>query len=372
MRVLITTDAVGGVWEYATTLAQQLAARFGIEVLLAVCGRRPSDAQLAGLRPGAQPQRGNIEITYLDVPLEWEGASPDAYAAAREQILQLALSWHAHIVHANEHYLGELGTSGLPILVVSHSDLCSWQHAVHGSQAEPVDSGYIARVQAGLRGASLVVVPSRFVAGSLCRHFGYGEVVRVIPNGIAERDSAAADRAIGATMVGRLWDPAKNLACFQQAIDGCGRERFVAIGPLQMSDDGRKAPPAAGGIEYTGALPNEEVRALLARSRILVSPAYYDPFGLVVAEAAMAGCCLLLSDIDSYRDIWAETACYFDPHDPLALRAQLLALLEDPDRCAPLGGAARERAAARYTAEHMARAYQRTYQRLALRYGLAI
>ena len=371
VRVLITADAVGGVWEYATTLAQQLAARFGTQVLLAVCGTRPSDAKLAGLRLGAQPQGGTIEITQLDVPLEWEGASPRAYAAAREQILQLALSWHAHILHANEHYLGELGASGLPVLVVSHSDLYSWQLAVHGSQAEPVDPDYVSRVQAGLRGASLVVAPSRFVATSICRHFDYGEVVRVIPNGIVEREDPPMERTIGATMVGRLWDPAKNVACFQQAVAGITDARFLAIGPLQMQGNEMAAPPASA-IEYTGTLPNAEVRALLARSRILVSPAYYDPFGLVAAEAAMAGCCLVLSGIDSYRDIWAETAAYFDPSDPQTLRALLQELLHDPARSERLGVAARERAYARYTAERMAQAYHRTYQRLALRYGIAI
>ena len=371
MRILITTDAVGGVWEYATTLAQHLAARFSGEVLLTVCGAPPSAAKLAGLTLGRHPQGGNIEIAHLAIPLEWQGAAPEAYAEAREQILQLALSWHAHIVHANEHYLGELGTSGLPILVVSHSDLCSWQQAVHGDRAEPVDPGYIARVQAGLRGAALVVAPSRFVAASLYRHYGYGDVIRVIANGIGEREYPVWERTIDATMVGRLWDPAKNLACFQQAVAGLRGARFAAVGPLQMRDDGARAP-RADGIEYTGALRNEGVHALLARSRILVSPAHYDPFGLVVAEGAMAGCCLLLSDIESYRDIWAETACYFDPRDPRALRTRLLELLEDPAQCERRGATAREHAHAHYTAEQMTSAYHRTYQRLALRYGIAI
>lgn len=371
MRVLITVDSVGGVWEYATTLAQQVAGRFGTQVLLAVCGARPSEAKLAGLQLGARPQGGNVEITYLDVPLEWEGAPADAYAAAREQILQLALSWHAHILHANEHYIGELGTSGLPTLVVSHSDLCSWQHAVRGEQAEPVDAGYVARVQAGLRGASLVAAPSSYVANSLCRHFGYDDVVQILPNGIAEGERAPGARTIEAIMAGRLWDPAKNLACFRKAVGSTGRGRFVAAGPLARSGDVEQAPPD-DGIEYTGPLANEELRLLLARSTVLVSPAYYDPFGLVAVEAAMAGCCLLLSDIDSYRDIWAETACYFNPCDPGSLWATLRRLLDDPARCERLGNAARGRAHARYTAEHMARAYQRTYQRLALRYGIAV
>ena len=43
-RVLMTADCVGGVWTYALDLAESLGD-FGVEVLLATMGQRPSHAQ---------------------------------------------------------------------------------------------------------------------------------------------------------------------------------------------------------------------------------------------------------------------------------------------------------------------------------------
>ena len=47
-RLLITADAVGGVWRYATDLAHALVPH-GVETTIAVLGPEPSDAQLAEL-----------------------------------------------------------------------------------------------------------------------------------------------------------------------------------------------------------------------------------------------------------------------------------------------------------------------------------
>src|SRR5690348_18505284 len=48
-RVLMTADAVGGVWTYAVDLARALGAR-GTRVTLAVIGPAPSEAQRAEAR----------------------------------------------------------------------------------------------------------------------------------------------------------------------------------------------------------------------------------------------------------------------------------------------------------------------------------
>ena len=42
MRVLITADAVGGVWQYTTTLANMLADTHGVQVLVVACGAEPA------------------------------------------------------------------------------------------------------------------------------------------------------------------------------------------------------------------------------------------------------------------------------------------------------------------------------------------
>jgi glycosyltransferase involved in cell wall biosynthesis len=144
---------------------------------------------------------------------------------------------------------------------------------------------------------------------------------------------------------------------------------FYAVGPI---DQNPGAGVLEGGVTYTGPLAHKEVRRLLGRTRIYVSPALYDPFGLAAVEAALAGCALVLADLPSYRAIWEDSAIYFNSRSSVELAARLHALLENGEVLADLGARARARASSLYTAERMAAAYLLTYQRISLRYGVAL
>src|SRR5690606_1744882 len=66
MRLLLTTDTVGGVWDYSLTLARALEAE-GHALLLAVIGT-PSDDQLASLPEGIAIECRNHALEWLLVP----------------------------------------------------------------------------------------------------------------------------------------------------------------------------------------------------------------------------------------------------------------------------------------------------------------
>jgi glycogen synthase len=83
-------------------------------------------------------------------------------------------------------------------------------------------------------------------------------------------------------------------------------------------------------------------------------PARYEPFGLTVLEAALAGCTLVLGDIPSLGELWADAAVFVPPEDPEALQLALQGLIDDPVR----------RRARRYSAERMVRRYLDLYGRL--------
>jgi glycosyltransferase involved in cell wall biosynthesis len=110
-----------------------------------------------------------------------------------------------------------------------------------------------------------------------------------------------------------------------------------------------------------GFLPRAELDSWLHRSAIYLSPARYDPFGLLPLQAALAGCALLLSDIPSYHEVWGDAAVYVSPDDALALRQRWADLLEDDAACADLARRAQQRALERYTASGMAERYVALY-----------
>ena len=79
LRVLLTTDAVGGVWTYSLDLARELG-RNGIETVLAVLGPPPGDAaRAAALRiPG-------LELVTTGLPLDWMAETPEEVLEAGVQ-----------------------------------------------------------------------------------------------------------------------------------------------------------------------------------------------------------------------------------------------------------------------------------------------
>src|SRR5687768_3043359 len=94
-RVLMTADAVGGVWTYAVELCRELDAR-GTEVTLAVIGPSPSSEQCAEI----SLLRGT-RIVSRPFRLEWMDDPWDDVAAAGEWLLGLAREVQPDVVHLN-------------------------------------------------------------------------------------------------------------------------------------------------------------------------------------------------------------------------------------------------------------------------------
>jgi glycosyltransferase involved in cell wall biosynthesis len=104
----------------------------------------------------------------------------------------------------------------------------------------------------------------------------------------------------------------------------------------------------------------------MAQRPVFVSAALYEPFGLAVLEAAQAGCALVLSDIPTFRELWGEAALFVPARDDRAFAEAIRGLLDDEDRRAALGRAARQRSR-RYAAAAMARGMLALYARHARR-----
>ena len=65
LRVLMTADAVGGVWTYAMALSRAFQP-FEIEVILAVMGTEPASSQLAEAE-----RLQNLTVRWRPYKLEW-------------------------------------------------------------------------------------------------------------------------------------------------------------------------------------------------------------------------------------------------------------------------------------------------------------
>lgn len=352
-RVLMTADAVGGVWTQVLDLAAALAEG-GTAVTLAVLGPPPGAAQRAEARavPG-------LELVELPGRLEWM-ADPEADVARHgAALLALEERLAPDIVHLNGFAHAALPWRA-PCLVTAHSCVGTWWRAVHGDDPPAAWDGYRERVRAGLAAADAVVAPSRAFLDDILALYHPRRPAMPIHNGRREglfAPTAAEPFVLGA---GRWWDAAKNLPALAAAAARIAWP-VVLAGPL-AGPDGEAVDP--GAAHALGTVDGPGMRRLMARAAIFAGPARYEPFGLAALEAGSSGCALVLGDLASQREIWGDGAVYVDPEDGEALAAALARLIADPGRRRRMAWRARERAAT-LTARRMAEGYRAAYGRVA-------
>ncbi|MCE9611241.1 MAG: glycosyltransferase family 4 protein [Chthoniobacter sp.] len=91
-------------------------------------------------------------------------------------------------------------------------------------------------------------------------------------------------------------------------------------------------------------ISDDALRVAYAGAAAFVFPSLAEGFGLPVIEAMGCGCPVIASDIAVFREVAAEAALYFDPHDVTALADAMRRSLE-PNVHVPLVAAGRKRAA---------------------------
>ena len=353
-RILMTADTVGGVFDDAAELSMALS-RQGVEVLLATMGAPLTPGQVRVL---AAIDR--LKIFESRFKLEWMEEPWDDVDRAAEWLLEIENTTRPDLVHLNGYAHGALPWRA-PCLVAAHSCVLSWWRDVIREPLPERLEEYRRRARRGLQHAAMVVAPSRSMARSLREIYGKLEKSRVIYNARDPRDFRPAEKERFIFSMGRLWDEAKNVRLVDEAAASLPWPVMVAGSVEQDGARGRNAPRRLRYAEPLGLLDSQAVKNMLGRAAIYVHPARYEPFGLAVLEAALAGCALVLGDIPSMREIWQDAALYVPVDDAARLARELTVLIQDEDRRTLLGARACM-AACRYTPERMAGEYLAAYR----------
>lgn len=351
MKVLLTTDTVGGVWTYAVELSRALA-RHDVRIALATMGGPLSASQradLASLR-NVIP----FESTYN---LEWMQDPWDDVRRAGDWLLGIERAFKPDVVHLNGYAHGALPWHA-PTIVAAHSCVLSWWRAVKGEDAPASWDRYREEVTRGIRAADAVVAPSKDMLNTAIRHYGPFDNAQVIYN--ARTPGPYVEPTPKEPFVlsaGRLWDDAKNLSALAAIASELPWPVYVA-GDDQHPDGGQAATDS---VHMLGKLAPDALAGWLRRAAIYALPARYEPFGLSILEAALAGCALVLGDIPSLREIWADAAIFVPPENPAALAQAITELTRDHAKRSAVGARARTRASA-YFPDRMAREYVALYR----------
>jgi glycosyltransferase involved in cell wall biosynthesis len=87
----------------------------------------------------------------------------------------------------------------------------------------------------------------------------------------------------------------------------------------------------AGFVRFLGRVPDDDLPALIAGSRVFVYPSLYEGFGLPPLEALACGVPVVVSHAASLPEVVGDAGLYCDPYDPHDIARQIAALLEDND-----------------------------------------
>lgn len=352
MNILMTTDAVGGVFSYCVQLALALRGA-NVRVALASMGRRLSEAQRA------EVHQAGAELFESDYQLEWMDDPWRDVEHAGDWLLGLEQRFVPDVIHVNGYAHAALPWRA-PALLVAHSCVCSWWRAVLGEPAPERYARYRAEVARGLLAAQVSVAPTAAMLRSLTREYGAVRSSLVIPNGVAQPTSAPVAKQPFVLAAGRVWDPAKNIELLERAASTLSVPVLVAG---DVADPGGRALTSFCNVRLLGSLPRAELSSWMSRAAIFAAPALYEPFGLAILEAASAGCALVLGDIPSLRELWGDAAVYVDPRDMSELGRALEHLSSDHAQRGALGALAARRAR-RYGADVMAERYLALYRSL--------
>lgn len=353
LRILMTADAVGGVWRYSVDLATELVGQ-GAEVVMATMGPRPSEEQRQEVR-----SIPHVTLVESDYALEW---MPDVWEdvdAAGKWLLDLESSFEPNVIHLNGYAHAGLPWN-TPVTVVAHSCVYSWWRAVHGCAPGSEWTEYKRRVTNGLSAADVIVCPSANMANELEHEYGVSkDKMRVIHNFTRTQVSPSAKKQPFVLAAGRIWDAAKNLEPLGRIAPKLDWEVRIAGSAVGPETSIRRYQHAS----FMGSLPHTELMSQMSSASIFAHPALYEPFGLSVLEAARAGCCLVLSDIPSLRELWDGAAIFINPREPELWIRELNRLSRDPHERETLGILARSHSV-NYGASSSAAQYREVYESL--------
>jgi len=370
-RVLIDATAVpadrGGVGRYVDGLLSALC-RSSADIAV-VCQR--SDAERYGrLAPGIEVVPGPAAISHRSARLAWEQTG----------LPLLAQHVAADVIHS-PHYTVPL-RAGRPVVVTIH-DASMFTEPEHHST--PKGTFFRSAVKTSLRRAARTIVPSKATRDELVRLLDADATrIDVAYHGVDTSLFHVPDADEVLRIKARLGLPGTDYIAFLGALEPRKNVPNLIRGWMIAVED-REDPPAlvlAGGAghdaEIDAVVANVPARLRLLRPGYLrfrdlpgylggallcAYPSHGEGFGLPVLEAMACGAAVLTTPRLSLPEVGGDAVAYTQ-EDPDAIAADLMALLDAPERREFLAAAGLKRSRD-FTWEQSAETHLASYARAA-------
>ncbi|MCI0543157.1 MAG: glycosyltransferase family 4 protein [Actinobacteria bacterium] len=332
-------SAPGGVQQVVVDLAGELRRR-GDEVVVVAAGRpggeRGEDgAVLVGVSHTVPANRSRAPLTLS--PLSWRRVGR-------------ALA-EVDIVHAHEPLVPLVGWAALrtdhPTVATFHADPPDLVAGVYP---------WLPFVGRRFREMTLTAV-SNVAARAVPDDWG---PVEVVPNGVhTESFLIRMERMPNRVCFLGRDEPRKGL----DVLLGAWPEIRDRVPEAELLVMGADRGPRDDGVIYLGRVSREEKSRVLVSSQVFVAPnTGGESFGIVLIEAMAAGCAVVCSDLEAFRDVVGPAARVFPVGDRTRLASEVVDLLLDHEPARALGEHGRTMARA-YDWEVVGDRYRAVYRR---------
>jgi glycogen(starch) synthase len=353
LKVLMTADTVGGVWNYSIELCNALSG-YDVQFHLVTFG-----AEMQAWQKEEAGKLDHVTVYETEYRLEWMEDPWDDIEKSGAYLLSLQKVIQPDIVHLNGYVHGSLDWN-VPVVMVAHSDVYSWWRAVKKEDPGAGWQTYFTKVKKGLGEANHVIAPSHAMMDELGKIYSLTKNYSVIYNARSEDLFYSIEKKKEVMCMGRVWDEAKNVKLLMDAADGVPYKIKIAgdnefqRNYLDVKDN---------NVLNLGKLGSRQIAKELSSAGIYVLPAKYEPFGLSVLEAALSRCALVLGDIPSLREIWGDSAVYTDTDNADQLAQAINKLMSDEGALTIMAEKAYKQAL-KYNTKKMARQYMNVYMLL--------
>jgi glycosyltransferase involved in cell wall biosynthesis len=340
MRVLTLTYEYppigGGGGVVAAALNKQLVANgHVIDVVTSAMPGLPRQESVSG----AQVYRSSCfrRHRHFTTALELSSTLLPAYRVAAKLIQQRPPDLiHTHFALPSGIIARELSARyGIPYVLTLHgSDIPHYN---------PDRFGVLHRLVAPvwrrtMRGAAAITSPSQFL-GNLMQE-SVSLPYKIIPNGYTPEEEASATplpKRNLVLVVARLF-PRKGVQHFIDSVASMTSDwEFVIAGDgPYMPALKEQASRVGAKVRFVGFIDKVTLRGLYEEARILVFPSIRENFPMVLLEAMDAGCAVITTDAEGCAEVVGDAGVVFKKGNTGELRNSLMALMQDPQRCASL------------------------------------
>jgi glycosyltransferase involved in cell wall biosynthesis len=341
-----------GIGRYTAALLRELATRADVDVTVTAFTARGQVALRAAVPPGVAVRGGPVPARALRAL--WHRVSwPPTELLATD----------ADVLHATNFVLPP---SKRARGVVTVHDLAFLDRPEF---LAPPQRDLPDLVRRSVARAAVVCTPSGAVAQQVTRRLDIpAERIVVTPLGVdpAWSSTGPPSPALRATLglpphyllfIGAA-QPRKGLDVL---LDAHASQRDLAPLVLAGPAGWGPTPTASSRVHTVGYLDEADLRRVVAGAAALALPSRDEGFGLPVLEAMAAGVPVVCSDLPALREVAGGLATLVPPGDPAALATALASV--DGAGHDPVGAAARQAHAARYTWQACAQATVHAYRK---------